>query len=146
MRVQNVLGYFACWCKIFQDILRACVECPRIFCMRVQNILRYFVCGCSVLGYFAYRCRMSQDILHAGEGYFVCGCRMSQDILHSGVEYLGYFACVQNILGCFVVVECPRVFSLWVQNVVGYFVCGCRMSQGILLAGVKCPRIFCMLV
>ena len=33
-----------------------------------------------------------------------------------------------------------------VWNVVGYFVCGCRMSYDILHAGVEYSRIFCMRV
>ena len=100
MWVQNVLGYFAFWCRIsglfcmrveYPRIFCSCgmsqgiqlvgVECRRIFCMRVQNVL----------------------------GYFACGCKMSQDILHAGVK-------------------CPRIFCM-VQSILEQFPCWCRISN-----------------
>ena len=48
MWVKNVLGYFACGCRMSWDILCAGVEYPRIFCMWVKNVLGYFACGCKL--------------------------------------------------------------------------------------------------
>ena len=51
---------------------------------------------------------------------------------------------VKNVLGYFVC-GC-RISCMWVKNVLGYFARGCKLSWDILYAGVECPRIFCMRV